>query len=70
MTDESTIKTKAIKIIKDYMGDVTAQLYAGFYEKTEENVVLGSISELLEEYVGSSRAKEILDKNGLGNTKL
>ena len=61
----NNIKTKAVELIKNYMGNETAKLYAGFYQDQEEENVLMSVSELLTEYIGSSQAKEVLIKNGL-----
>lgn len=61
------MRTRALGVIKDYLGDMTARVYADFYQKQDAQVVLDSVHELLEEYVGSARAAEILTKNGLNN---
>lgn len=66
--EKSRIKTVAIEIIKNYIGDTTAQLYVDFYKKQEEAMVIASLSELLEEYVGTDQASEILKKNGIATT--
>ncbi len=66
--EKSRIKTVAIEIIKNYIGDTTAQLYVDFYQKQDDAMVMASLSELLEEYVGPDQASEILKKNGLAIT--
>ena len=59
------VKTKAIEIIKDYMGDATARMYQDFYQEQEDHAVIASLTELLNEYMGSSKTKEILSQKKL-----
>ncbi len=66
MADYGIIKVKAVEIIRDYLGNETAKSYAKFYQELNEEKVLESVKELIDEYLGSARAKEVLDKNGLG----
>jgi hypothetical protein len=59
------IKKVAVELIRDYMGAVTADMYSDFYSKIDNATVLISITELLDEYLGSERAAEVLSKKGL-----
>jgi hypothetical protein len=61
-------KQKAVLIIKDYLGESTAQLYKNFYENKEELIILASIKELLIEFLGDEQAKQIFIQKGLPNT--
>jgi hypothetical protein len=70
MANEVDIKTKAVEIIRNYIGDVMARSYADFYQQKDDELVIDSVNALLEEYVGALQAKEILAKNGLTKTKL
>lgn len=65
MEQMSEVKSKAISIVRNYMGDTTAQSYAGFYATEDDATVLESIRKLLTEYVGASQAEEILIQYGL-----
>ncbi len=65
MPQESLVKTKAVEIISDYMGEDTAKMYSDFYQTQSDDVVLISITQLLGEYVGEPQAKEILESKGL-----
>jgi uncharacterized protein YbcI len=62
---EHDVRKEAVQLIRDYIGSRAADLYTDFYTKSDEAVVLESISALLEEYVGAAKAAEILLSKGL-----
>lgn len=61
-------KQKAVLIIKEYLGESTAQLYNDFYANKEESIILDSIKELLAEFLGDEPAKQIIVQKGLSVT--
>jgi len=63
--NKNYIKDKAIEIITDYMGSMTAKAYHKFYETQDDKTILASLKELLVEYLGASSAQKILIKEGL-----
>ncbi|HCI05358.1 MAG: hypothetical protein UX26_C0027G0006 [Parcubacteria group bacterium GW2011_GWC1_45_9] len=67
MPEQSLIKTKAVEIISDYMGEDTAKMYSEFYQTQSDDVILVSITQLMTEYVGDVQTKEILENKGLIN---
>lgn len=65
MEKMSEVKSKAISIVRNYMGDTTAQSYAGFYATEDDATIIESVRTLLTEYVGKSQAEEVLMQCGL-----
>ena len=49
MPEQSLIKTKAVEIISDYMGEDTAKMYSEFYQTQSDDVILVSINQLMTE---------------------
>jgi hypothetical protein len=65
MEKMSEVKSKAISIVRNYMGDTTAQSYAGFYATEDDATIIESVRILLTEYVGKSQAEEVMIQCGL-----
>lgn len=65
--EKSPIQTNALSLINDYMGGETARMYADFYAHQEDRVILDSIRQLLNEYLGNKKAHDVLIKRGLTN---
>ena len=65
MENTSEVKSKAISIVRNYMGDTTAQSYAGFYATEDDATIIESVRNLLTEYVGRSQAEEVMIQCGL-----
>jgi hypothetical protein len=63
---DTNVRDVAMVVIKDYMGETTAQLYAKFYADKKEEQILDSLKELLREYLGDDKAKTIIISKGLG----
>lgn len=61
----SEIRPKAIRLIRDYLGDVTAESYASFYATEDDTVIIDSIRELLKEYIGEERVEEVMARYGI-----
>ncbi len=61
----SEVRSKAIEIIRDYLGVVTAKSYASFYATEDDDVIVESIRELLTEYIGEERVEEVMTRYGL-----
>ncbi len=61
----SEVKSKAISIVRNYMGDTTAQSYAGFYATEDDATIIESVRTLLTEYVGKGQAEEVMIQCGL-----
>ncbi len=61
----SEIKPKAVAIIRDYLGDVTAESYASFYATEDDTVIIESIREILTEYIGETQVEEVMARYGL-----
>lgn len=59
------VKEIAVEIIRDYLGEQVAIQYKTFYDSQDYKNVLLSIHELLTEYLGESRAQNILIGKGL-----
>ena len=55
---EITLKDKAVKLIAENLGDITAKSYANFYMDKNDEVVKSSVVELLTEVIGEKKAKE------------
>jgi hypothetical protein len=61
----SEMRPKAVQLIRDYLGDVTAESYASFYANEDDQVIIDSIRELLKEYIGEERVEEVMIRYGL-----
>lgn len=61
----SEIKPKAVAIIRDYLGDVTAKSYASFYATEDDTVIIDSIREILTEYIGETQVEEVMARYGI-----
>jgi hypothetical protein len=64
-TTKTNVKEIGIEIIRDYMGETTAQLYEKFYQKLDKTEVVVSVRELLVEYMGDVPAQKVLKEKGL-----
>jgi hypothetical protein len=58
-TDDK-IKQEAVDILEANLGRETARLYQKYYEDKETPTVLASLSELLAEFLGTQKEKEII----------
>ena len=53
---------EACKIISNNLGDITAGYYREFYRDKNPDVIVMSLSEILEEIVGSQNAEKQVQK--------
>jgi hypothetical protein len=61
----SPVAQKALVLIGEYLGQYTADIYQNFYQEKEDQVILESVNELLEEVVGVSKTSQLMaDKFG------
>ncbi len=61
----SSVKTKAVEVINAYVGVQTGVLYEKFYQDKDDTTVTSSLKELLTEFAGEQKAREILMDQGL-----
>lgn len=59
---EKIIIEAALKIIRDNLGDYTANLYKDFYADKEVPTIIDSVSQLMEEIVGEQNSKIIIQE--------
>ena len=52
---KENIREHAISLIKKYMGDNTANVYREFYKDKDDETILSSLHELLDEFLGDSK---------------
>lgn len=62
---ESDVRDHALSLIGEYLGEFTRKQYAGFYSHLNDSDIIRSIQELLLEYLGKEKSKQILEKKGL-----
>ena len=63
--DAKEVKAKAVNLISTYLGEVVAKSYGEFYAGKDISIVKVSVNELLSDYLGEKKAKEILIKYGI-----
>lgn len=61
----SEMRPKAVQLIRDYLGDVTAESYASFYVTEDDAVIVDSIREILTEYIGETQVEEVMARYGI-----
>jgi hypothetical protein len=60
--EQKNVKQIAVSIVSQYMGTTTAIMYQEYYKDKDEKMVLSSIKELLNEYLGEKKSSEILSQ--------
>ena len=68
--DSKNVKDKAVNLISAYLGEVVAKSYGEFYSNKDVSIVKVSVNELLSDYLGEKKAKEILIKHGINKAIL
>lgn len=58
MTASSPLKTQAIRLIREVLGDTTARMYTDYYQDKPDELVRTSLTELLIEVLGETKARE------------
>lgn len=56
----SPVCQKALILISEYLGKYTSDIYQNFYQDKDDQIILASVSELLEEVVGASKASQLI----------
>lgn len=52
----------ACSVIAENLGKITAENYREFYKDKDENIILASINEMLNEVVGPAQAQRQMEK--------
>jgi hypothetical protein len=56
------MKQEIISILEINIGTVTANMYRDFYKDKDPDTIFASAKELLDEFIGNKKEKEIMEK--------
>lgn len=58
--DLSPVGQKALALVSEYLGQYTADIYQNFYRGKDDQIILDSVNELLEEVVGENKTGQLM----------
>jgi hypothetical protein len=58
-SNEDALRGEIVGVLRSNMGAVTADLYDNFYKDKDIDIIIGSATELLVEFLGEAHGKSI-----------